>query len=251
MLMVTVLAGLAAVSTFFDTGAAVFYTVAVVLSHLARPALVELVTARSIPTRRGAAAWLLAYALAGVAAAAVLLLVYHRWWLLVVAAGGAGAAAMDVARSVRRQPQSIPVQAAGAAAMALFAPGAYYAASARLDNAALALAIGMAAHLVSRVWVVTAHVHWRRAPVLDLATRWRYAWPGPAIVLAGLAAALAVDAAGGGPARWVWAVGLDLIMATASVMHGPRDTPFRALGVQQTITSVLFSTILVVTLRIP
>jgi len=133
--------------------------------------------------------------------------------------------------------------------MALLAPGAYYAASGRLDGAALALAVGMAAHLVSRVWVVTAHVHWRQTPILDQAARWRPAWPGPAIVLAGLLAALVIQRVSGRPVPWVLALILDLIMVTASVGYGRRDTPFKTIGLEKTIESILFATVLTVTIR--
>ncbi len=249
MLAVSVLAGLATSHQIAPIAASAF-VVGAVVSHLARPAAAACAMARSDAERRGSAAWLVLYGAAELIAGAVLLFIYRRWWLLAVAAAGVLAALLDIVRQARRRPQSIAVQAAGAFAMALLAPGAYYAASGRLGGAALALTVGMTAHLLSRVWVVTAHVHWRKTPVLDQAARWRPAWPGPAIVLAGLVAAWTIRRISGWPVPWVWALLLDLIMATASVSFGRRDTPFKTIGLAETVESTLFAIVLTVILRL-
>lgn len=189
--------------------------------------------------RRLLARWLAALALAAAAAAAALVALGLS---LMVPLGAAALAllAVDLRRAQRTARPTLASELAGAAGIALGAPGAYYAAGGALDRTAFALWLLAALYFASGVFYVRMKARWVKEPPSSPAARWATGRDNVLYHLAALAVAAAASAAGYAPPL-AW---LSLLPVTVRRLYatarGGRETDFRRLGWLETAHSLLF-----------
>lgn len=197
--------------------------------------------------RRRALGWVARFGAAGSLAGLVLLAAFHLWLMIPLGAAAAALLGVDLLRATRTARPTFVSEVAGAVGIALVAPGAYYAATGRLDGAAPALWIACALHFVSGVFHIRMRVRWVKLPPRGAAERWATAREN-VLYQAGMLAAGAALARLGllPPLGW-----LALLPAFArgvlGAALGRRETNFKRLGWLEAAYAVAFLALLLLT----
>ncbi len=249
MLAVAFLAGAGAAGRL--TPALLLYLVAfLAIFILRRPASLLLRGGPGASTpeeRRLLARWLVALAIAG-GAAALGLLALGLWLMIPLGIAALALLAVDLRRAVRTARPTLASELAGAAGIALGAPGSYYAASGALDGTAFALWLLSALYFASGVFYIRMKARWVKEPPSSPAARWASGRDTVLYHAAALAVAAAASAAGyAPPLAWV-----SLLPVTARRLYatarGQRETDFRRLGYVETAHSLVFLALLLILL---
>lgn len=196
--------------------------------------------------RRRALGWVVRFGAAG-ALAGLVLLAFHLWLMIPLGVIAAALLGVDLLRAARTARPTFASEVAGAVGIALVAPGAYYAATGRLDGAAPALWIACALHFVSGVYHIRMRVRWVKVPPRGAAERWATAREN-VLYQAGMLAAGAALARLGllPPLGW-----LALLPAFArgvlGAALGRRETNFKRLGWLEAAYAAAFLALLLLT----
>lgn len=228
-----------------------FYVVAAVIIFLIRRPLEILVRPQAAqPAERlGAAIWWKRFAAVG-ALASLALPAFGLWGMVPLGLAAIALLGINLHRASRIARQTLLSELAGAIGLGLVAAGAYYAASGRLDTAALGTGLACALYFVSGVFHVQMRLRWLKRPPLTAADRWATGWDEVIYHVAMLVAAFALSLAGVLPSLgWLSLVhvawrGLD------AAARGRRDTNFRRLGWIETAHAIVFMIILVASSRL-
>lgn len=206
--------------------------------------------ARTPEARAQTRAWLLLEAMVAVAAGIPLLAVFHLWPLIPVGLGAALLLLTDVVRATQSARQTFSVEVIGSLGIALLAPGAYCAATGRMDATAFALWAVLSLQFLASVFFLRVKVRWVRRPPTDWRVRLETGWEnllyqGTMVALAGTCSALGLLP------RYAWApLALTAVRRLLGTLFGQKDTDFKRMGRNESLYALFFVLLVALVFRL-